>query len=140
MQPLVMPNYHKNLGLTLVELLTVIAIIAILAALLLTGFSHAKNQAAKTTDLSNLHQTMIALHVYTDENKDVLTWPNWDYGEAMPDGTARAGWLYKIDLSLDAPASFKAQGGLLWDALHDPKVFLCPMDQPIAPRAQQLSS
>src|ERR1017187_4778936 len=86
-------------GFTLLELLVVIAIIAILAALLLPALSRAKNQAAKAGDLNNLRQIMIAIHVYTGDNNDVLTWPNWDYGGAMPDGTARAGWLYTPDLS-----------------------------------------
>jgi prepilin-type N-terminal cleavage/methylation domain-containing protein len=119
---------------TLLELLVVITIIAILAALLLPGFSRAKNQAAKTADLNNLHQMIIALHVYTADNKDVLTWPNWDYGGTMPDGTVRAGWLYKPDLSASGPDVFKAQTGLLWDSLREQKNFLCPMDKPDEPR------
>jgi prepilin-type N-terminal cleavage/methylation domain-containing protein len=94
-------------GFTLLELLVVVAIIAILAALLLPGLSRARNQTARTVDLSNLHQVTIALHLYTADNADVLAWPNWDYGGAMPDGTARAGWLYTPDLSAtgtDPPA------------------------------------
>jgi hypothetical protein len=127
--------------LTLLELLVVIAIVALLAALLLPALSRGKNQAAQTTDLNNLHQVMIALHVYTDDNKDVLTWPNWDYGEAMPGGAARAGWLYQLNLSTDGPAAFNPQGGLLWDSLRESKIFLCPMDRPdLSARKQQLSS
>ena len=87
---------------TLIELLVVIAIIAVLAALLLPTISSAKNQAAKAADLNNLRQVMIALHVYTVDNNDSLTWPNWDYGGAMPDGTIRAGWLYRPDLTTAA--------------------------------------
>jgi prepilin-type N-terminal cleavage/methylation domain-containing protein len=136
---------------TLIELLVVIAIIAILAVLLLPVLSHSKNQGAKATDLNNLHQIMLVLHLYTDDDNGVLTWPNWDYGRAMPDGTARAGWLYTPDLLATGTNIFKAQTGLLWSLLHDPKVFLCPMDKPDEPlyskhynkvveRAQQLSS
>ena len=135
---------------TLVELLVVIAIIAILAALLLPGLSHAQNQTAETADLNNLRQVMIALHVYTADNKDVLTWPNWDYGGAMPDGTARAGWLYTPDLSARGTNVFNGKAGLLWNSLRGGKVLLCPMDQPdelyatksgkVAQRPQQLSS
>ena len=136
---------------TLVELLVVIAIIAILAALLLPGLSSAKNEAAKTTDLNNLRQVMIALHLYTADNKDVITWPNWDYGGAMPDGTARAGWLYTPDLPASGTNVFQAPTGLLWNSLHAPKSYLCPMDRPDQPlysehygevtnRAMQLSS
>jgi prepilin-type N-terminal cleavage/methylation domain-containing protein len=142
-------NVHKVSGLTLTELLVVIAVIAILAALLLPSLSRAKNQAAKATDLNNHRQVMIALHIYTGDNRDTLTWPNWDYGGAMPDGTARSGWLYTPDLSATGPAVFKALTGLLWDSLREPRVFLCPMDQPakaiysggsVEERKQQLSS
>jgi prepilin-type N-terminal cleavage/methylation domain-containing protein len=136
---------------TLIELLMVIAIIAILAALLLPALSKAKNQGAKATDLNNYNQILIALHIYTDDNNGRLTWPNWDYGGAMPDGTARAGWLYKPDLAATGTNVFQADAGLLWPALRNPKIYLCPMDDPgqarysknsgkLEQRAQQLSS
>ena len=140
----------KLRAFTLIELLVVIAIIAIFAALLLPVLSRSKNQGAKATDLNNLHQIMIALHVYTGDNNDVLMWPNWDYGGAMPDGTARAGWLYTPDLTATGTNIFNAKAGLLWNSLHGGKVLLCPMDQPdelyttktgkVSQRAQQLSS
>ncbi|HEY4415484.1 MAG TPA: prepilin-type N-terminal cleavage/methylation domain-containing protein [Verrucomicrobiae bacterium] len=131
----------KGFGFTLIELLVVIAIIAILVALLLPTLSRSKSQAAKAADLNNLRQISIALHVYTDDNRDVLTWPNWDYGGAMPDGTARAGWLYKINLSVHGTNAFMAQAGLLWDSIREPKSFMCPSDQgDLKNRAQQLSS
>lgn len=82
---------------TLLELLVVIAIIAIIAALLLPVVNNARNQGAKAADLSNLRQIMLAVHVYTDDNKDVMPWPNWDYGRVMPNGIARPGWLYTIN-------------------------------------------
>jgi prepilin-type N-terminal cleavage/methylation domain-containing protein len=135
---------------TLTELLVVIAIIALLAALLFSVLSSGKDQAAKTADLNNLHEVLIALHIYTGDNQDTLTWPNWDYGGGMPDGTARPGWLYKPDLSAMGTNVFNAQAGLLWDTLHGGKVLLCPMDRPdqiytkkmggTETRPQQLSS
>jgi prepilin-type N-terminal cleavage/methylation domain-containing protein len=115
---------------TLIELLVVIAIIAILFALLLPVISRAKNQAARTTDLNNLRQIMAAVHVYTGDNNDILTWPNWDYGHVMRHGIARPGWLYAINPAASGPATFNAQAGLLWDSLHGGKVLLCPMDNP----------
>jgi prepilin-type N-terminal cleavage/methylation domain-containing protein len=136
-------------GFTLLELLVVVAIIAILAALLLPGLSRARNQTARTVDLSNLHQVTIALHLYTADNADVLAWPNWDYGGAMPDGTARAGWLYTPDLSATGTNIFHGPTGLLWSAVRAPKAYLCPMDTPgqiyyssrgPQVRAQQLST
>jgi prepilin-type N-terminal cleavage/methylation domain-containing protein len=141
---------RRRPAFTLIELLVVIAIIAVLFALLLPVISRAKNQAARTTDLSNLKQVMVAVHVYTGENNEVLTWPNWDYGRLMPHGIARPGWLYAINPATNGPASFNPQAGLLWDSLHGGKVLLCPMDRPDdvyhlsngtnAQRAMQLST
>jgi prepilin-type N-terminal cleavage/methylation domain-containing protein len=140
---------NKRHAFSVLELLVVIAIIAVLAALLLPVLSNAKNQGAKTADLSNLRQVMLAVHVYTDDDKDIMPWPNWDYGHTIH-GVARPGWLYAINTVTSGPAAFNVQAGLLWDSLHGGKVLLCPMDNPAQvyvksngtteQRAQQLST
>jgi prepilin-type N-terminal cleavage/methylation domain-containing protein len=66
---------HSRKGFTLIELLVVIAIIAILAAILFPVFARAREQARKTTCLSNMKQIGLSLGMYLQ-----------DYDELFPPG------------------------------------------------------
>ncbi len=104
---------------TLIELLAVIAIIGILAALLLPALSKAKNQAGKVTDLNNLKQIMVAMDLYAADDADVLPSANWDAG-----GGSLPGWLY----TPGGAVNFDLKSGQLWPTLHDARIFVCPND------------
>lgn len=59
---------RRQSGFTLVELLVVVAIIAILAALLLPVISRAKQKAHKAVCISNLHQLGIGLQSFVADH------------------------------------------------------------------------
>src|SRR5262245_25915619 len=59
-------------GFTLIELVVVIAIIGILAALLLPVMSTAKEKGRRTKCISNLHQFGVANTLYADDNREVV--------------------------------------------------------------------
>ncbi|MBC7527731.1 MAG: DUF1559 domain-containing protein [Chthonomonadaceae bacterium] len=64
---------NRRSGFTLIELLVVIAIIAILAAILFPVFAQAREEARKTSCLSNVKQVGLGLQMYSQ-----------DYDESMP--------------------------------------------------------
>jgi prepilin-type N-terminal cleavage/methylation domain-containing protein/prepilin-type processing-associated H-X9-DG protein len=61
-----------SLAFTLIELLLVIAIIGLLAALLLPTLGRVKESGRATGCLSNLHQIGLALQMYVDDNRNRL--------------------------------------------------------------------
>ena len=53
----------------MIELLTVIAIIGVLATLLTSALSTAKRKAHQTVSISNLRQIALALNLYQDDHR-----------------------------------------------------------------------
>ena len=80
---------HGAPAFTLVEMLVVIAVIAILAGLLLPALARAKEQAKSAKCVSNLHQVFVAMTMYVDENEGFLhnvngSIPNYGQWTANP--------------------------------------------------------
>ena len=100
---------QPNRAFTLVELLVVIAVIAILAAILLPVLANAKARAQRTTCLNNLKQINLGTRLYADENGDVL--PN-------------LGYLTYITYR----EAIKGYAGLNGPSSPNDRIFACPAD------------
>ncbi|HTH48914.1 MAG TPA: type II secretion system protein [Candidatus Limnocylindria bacterium] len=61
------PPAVSRAAFTLIELLTVIAIIGVLATLLASTLASAKIRAQQSTCFNNLHQIALAVEIYTDD-------------------------------------------------------------------------
>ncbi|EIP99208.1 prepilin-type N-terminal cleavage/methylation domain-containing protein [Opitutaceae bacterium TAV1] len=66
------PSHPARNAFTLVELLTVIAIIGILAAIIIPTVARVRTQARLAQATSNLRQTGIAMALYVDDNRGYL--------------------------------------------------------------------
>jgi prepilin-type N-terminal cleavage/methylation domain-containing protein len=116
---------------TLVEMLVVIAIIAILAALLLPVFSSTKKKAAQTYCLNNLKQLGTGMMVYEDGNNDAFP------GIASEEGGFNAmDWIYwRTNAVLYPPFEKSPIVNMLANANRN--LFRCPSDLSNADRLAQ---
>lgn len=67
----------KKHAFTLIELLVVIAIIAILAAILFPVFARAREQARRTSCLSNVKQLNTSMMMYVQDYDETMPFANW---------------------------------------------------------------
>lgn len=90
----------KKRAFTLIELLVVIAIISLLAAILFPVFARARENARRTSCLSNMKQIGLGLLAYTQDYDETLVadWFGPDTGATDPQGTGqrRYKWMDAI--------------------------------------------
>ena len=80
MKSRILKRIHRPQGVTLVELLIIIAVIALLTALLFPVFARAREKARVTACASNLRQLGVALQIYQDDHDGGFPLNGWGGG------------------------------------------------------------
>jgi prepilin-type N-terminal cleavage/methylation domain-containing protein len=112
----------RQRGFTLVEMLTVIATIAILAALLLPVLGKARAKAQRTTCLSNLRQLSIAWVLYADDNHGFLA-------ESYPTNNPEVWVQGNMANAAEAGNADLIRAGKLYSYNNNVGIYHCPADQ-----------
>jgi prepilin-type processing-associated H-X9-DG protein len=114
--------------------------------MLLPALARAKDQARKTTCTGNLKQLGVTMHMYNDDNRDMMAYANWDGGNSE-DPAGYHGWLYTLNVpagllgagenTIPNPfvAMFVTDGpqlawasGVWWMYMKNSQSYLCPVD------------
>jgi prepilin-type N-terminal cleavage/methylation domain-containing protein len=110
---------------TLIEMLVVMAIIAILAAMLLPALAAAKEKARAISCRNNLRQWAVALHLYATDHQDYIP----PFGSLTPAATETVGWYSQLPEEIrlapyvEMPWRTNAQaalGGSIWICPSNP--------------------
>ena len=92
-----MHKFGRPAAFTLIELLVVISIIALLLSVIMPALQKAKTQARLVIDLSNLHQSGVAVLSYETANGRLPQ----HYTE-NPDGTTKSAWQEQLASNRDS--------------------------------------
>lgn len=108
----------RSRGFSLIELLVVVAIIAILAGILFPVFLSAREHARQSKCLSNLKQLNTALRQYTDDNNGYLPLMSVYHFPGMPNW---CGTLQTFGIT-------RVEQGSLWPYTRSREIYICPSD------------
>lgn len=134
-----MNRTSRNRGFTIIELLTVIAIIAVLAAILFPVAATVREQARASSCMSNLHQLWVAVNVYkqdeggyppalhgyaerADTHAPIVDPDGADSDQVLPGGVIAAGAAYRVKLTADQIVN----GFLYPEQIKDVNLLRCP--------------
>ena len=96
LQPRAAPRRVRHSGFTLIELLVVVAIIAILSSILFPVFGRARENARRTSCISNMRQIGLGLLQYIQDNDEQNTQVWYGTSSNASDATTNYKWMDAI--------------------------------------------
>lgn len=105
-------NSYFSRAFTLIELIVVLAIIAILMSMVYPMYTGISERAKATKDMSNLRQVGMATQMYMNDNNGILL-------------STTGSWMSQL-FNADNPATSKYLSS--WN------IFISPFDRPVSPR------
>jgi prepilin-type N-terminal cleavage/methylation domain-containing protein len=104
----------RSRAFTLVELLVVVAIIAVLIALLLPSLGRAREMAKRAVCASNLRQNAMACLMYAEDNKGWFPQADWRGGNLIDCNNGYFPWVKPSNYPVDEPPHASMDGQLLF--------------------------
>lgn len=120
-------NRLRSAGFSMVEVLVVIALLAILAGLVLPAFTRPKGRAKRVVCLNNLRQWGLATKLYIADNNDSLPPEGWPNPPKTPSkSTHTNAWYVLLPAELHLPSYYEMSWRTNPAAEPEPCIWICP--------------